>query len=366
VKRVKKIYEKALTDKKGPGFNEKIGWLYSPLTLSADERARSESLTVDSDEAKPDEKAPATPPVAKTLFGSGTGFVVSSNYILSNRHVARGGTSYGLLQPKADAKELPATVVAVADDLDLALFKCEGLAAPEVGLNIEPPRRASDVLVLGFPFGEALGSSIKAVRGTVFGFDDDAKQKIMMYEASTNPGNSGGPVCDESGRVVAVHFAGLNLNAIDKGAGKLGMGVPIKTAMPFINKELPDLKPNEGSGKLEWPEIDRRISESVVLIKLYVENLPIVQKPPTSRSSNVLEDRTCTGCKGRGKVACPVKGCFKGSVAEFETSYSVNGVGAGAQVLQWQTPRNRACRGCQGAGVVDCPHCADGLDSSLK
>ena len=53
-------------------------------------------------------------------------------------------------------------------------------------------------------------------------------------------------------------------------------------------------------------------------------------------------------------------------VAAFESTARRGGVGAGAQVLQWQTPRNRACRGCSGAGVIDCPHCANGLDPSLK
>src|SRR4029077_15635792 len=98
------------------------------------------------------------------------------------------------------------------------------------------------ILVLGFPFGDALGSSIKAVRGTVFGFDDVVKRQIMMYEANTNPGNSGGPICDNTGRGVAVHFAGLNLAAAERGAGKLGMGIPIEVALPFLRQSLPDLK----------------------------------------------------------------------------------------------------------------------------
>jgi hypothetical protein len=87
---------------------------------------------------------------------------------------------------------------------------------------------------------------------------------------------------------------------------------------------------------------------------------------PTAQAPNVFEDRTCTACKGRSKIPCPVQGCFKGSVADFEMSYSINGVGRGAQVLQWPTPRNRACTGCRGAGVIDCPHCDTGLDPGLK
>src|SRR5262249_17744369 len=145
-------------------------------------------------------------------------------------------------------------------------------------------------------------------------------------------------------------FAGLNLAAIERGAGKMGMGVPIEAALPFLSKSLPDLKPEEAGEKLEWPDIDAAISKSVVLMKLYSETLPMVEKPPTATSVNVFEDCTCTACKGRAQIPCRVKGCYKGSVAEFESSYTINGVVAGAQVLKWETPRNRACKGCGGAG----------------
>jgi S1-C subfamily serine protease len=364
-KRGKRMYEKAVADKKGPPTNEKTGWLYAPVALSVEERERSQT-------PKQQDAAPgndARPQVKRALAGFGTGFVVQAGYVVSNRHVAKAGTSYGVYQPAANPGEAPqefdATLTALGDDLDLALFRCEPLPAPAVKLNGQPPRRTSEILVLGFPFGDQLGASLKAVRGTVFGFENDATREIMMYEATTNPGNSGGPVCDNTGRVVAVHFAGLNLAAAERGAGKMGMGVPIQAALPFLTRTLPDLTTEDAGEKLEWPDIDAAISKSVVLMKLYAETLPLVERPPTAKSINVFEDCTCTACKGRAKVPCPIKGCYKGSVAEFESSYSINGVGAGAQVLKWETPRNRACRGCRGAGVIDCPHCANGLDPAL-
>ena len=32
---------------------------------------------------------------------------------------------------------------------------------------------------------------------------------VYQHTAGTNPGNSGGPVCDYRGRVIAVHYAGI-------------------------------------------------------------------------------------------------------------------------------------------------------------
>src|SRR5262249_52455803 len=187
------------------------------------------------------------------------GFFVSQGYVLSNKHVAEGGTSYRVLHPGAAAKEFDATVVSVADELDLALFKCEAPEMPAVTLNAETPKRSSEILVLGFPFGEMLGASVKSVRGSVFGFDDDVTRRMMMYTAQTNPGNSGGPVCDNTGRVIAVHFAGLNLAQVERGTGKLGAGIPIEVAMPFLKGTLPDLAAADAGGTLDWPAIDERV-----------------------------------------------------------------------------------------------------------
>ena len=298
-------------------------------------------------------------------MGSGTGFVIHPGYVVSNRHVAQAGSSFGIVQP-GDAKvEYAASVVAIADDLDLALFRCEPLAAPAVGLNGDAPRRGSEVMVLGFPFSDVLGKSLKAVRGSIFGFDDDAKRQMVMYEASTNPGNSGGPVCDNTGRVIAIHFAGANLAALNRGAGKFGLGVPVECALPFVRKSLPDLETAAVGEKLEWPDIDENVSKSVVLVKLYVKTLAFApQSQGDKKIADIFEDRTCVACKGRGRMPC--RNCFKGSVTVFESSYSISGVGAGAQVLKWDTPRSKSCPRCRGAGVIDCPHCQDGSDPSPK
>jgi S1-C subfamily serine protease len=363
MKRASKLYEKALAQKKGPPSNEKTGWLYSPLALSANERERAQPAVIVEDDDAPNGKPEAKQKARRTFCGSGTGFVISPGYVLSNRHVAAGGTSFRMRRPGQDVQEHEATLVALCDDHDLALFKCEALPAAAVPLNIELPRRASEVMVLGFPFGNDLGDSLKSVRGTVFGFDNGS----LLINAMVNPGNSGGPICNESGQVVAVIYAKRILKALDPiGSGELGYGIPVAAAMPFLTKMIADLQPVGDEPKLGWPEVDERIGASVVMVKMYVENLPIFGNPPTSKTINPFEDCTCTACKGRSKVPCPVTGCFKGSVAEFEASYMVSGVGAGAQVLQWPKPRDRACPGCRGAGVIDCPHCKDGLDLNLR
>jgi S1-C subfamily serine protease len=369
-KRSATIVDRALAEKKGPGYDQKRGWLYTPVPLPPEERERSGASADDDDNSsgeagkKQDEKR-GEPKRPRVLVGSGTGFVIRPGYILSNRHVAQGGSAYRILQPGNANFEHDATVVAIADDLDLAIFRCEPLAAPAVKLNGDSPRRGSEIMVLGFPFSDVLGSSLKAVRGTIFGFEDDTKRRAVMYEATTNPGNSGGPVCDNTGRVVAVHFAGANLAALNRGGGKFGLGVPVECALPFLQKSLPDLATERTGEKLEWPDIDEKISKSVVLVKLYEYALAFAPPPQADQKlASPFEDRTCVACKGRSTVPCP--NCYKGSVTVFESMYTVSGAGRGAQVVKWDVPRPKTCIGCRGAGVVDCPHCQDGFDPSLR
>lgn len=369
-KRASTIFDKAVADKKGPGYDLKQGWLYTPVPLPPEERERAVAPAATeeekpADDAKPDDAKKEVRKRPRVLVGSGTGFVVQPGYILSNRHVAQAGSSFGIVLAGDSKVEHAASVVEVASDLDLALFRCEGLEAPAVKLNGDSPRRGSEVMVLGFPFSDVLGSSLKAVRGSIYGFEDDVKKQAVMYEATTNPGNSGGPVCDNTGRVVAVHYAGANLAVLNRGSGKFGVGVPVACALPFVQKSLPELTPVPAGEKLEWPDIDESVGKSVVLVKLYADTLAFTPPPAGDQKvGNIFEDRTCVACKGRSKLPC--RNCFKGSTTVFESSYTISGVGPGAQVLKWETPRSKACPGCRGEGVIDCPHCQNGIDPTLR
>ena len=359
--RAKKLYEKAVDEKKGPPSEPTVGWLYSKLTLPADERERSELSTASEAQAAGDAK----PRVVLIEVGSGTGFVIHPGYVLTNRHVAQAGTSYLIADPILPETTHVATVQAVCKDFDLAVLRCESLRAPPVVLNSQPIGRGTDVMILGFPRSDLLGRTLKSLRGSIFGYLDDQNRDTVLYEAPTNPGNSGGPVCDATGNVIAVHFVGIELR--DRLAGKFGGGIPVEKGVPFLQQSLPEITFVAGSGKkLDWPEVDRLVSQSTVFIRLFDRSLPFVEKPPTQKGTNVFEDRTCVVCKGRMKVPCPVKGCYRGSVSDFEQSFMVVDQGYGQSAVRFQKPKLASCSGCRGAGMVDCPHCRDGTDPRLR
>ncbi len=67
----------------------------------------------------------------------------------------------------------------------------------------------------GFPFGNNVSSTLKFTQGivsSVAGLGNDYSQ--IQIDAALQPGNSGGPILDEYGNVVAVAVAKLSLEKI--------------------------------------------------------------------------------------------------------------------------------------------------------
>jgi serine protease Do len=54
---------------------------------------------------------------------------------------------------------------------------------------------------------------------------------VYQHTAGTNPGNSGGPVCDGRGRIIGVHYAGRK----DVQGGNFA--VPIKYGIKLMGTE---------------------------------------------------------------------------------------------------------------------------------
>lgn len=348
VKRATSLYVRAIEQKKGEAVDVHRGWLYCPLCLSTTEQQRSSPPKSDQ----------------KVYVGSGTGFVVHAQYVLTNRHVADGSEALSIVDPKQPGKEYAATVVAISKDHDLAILRCDQLIAPAVTLHPQLPARSSDVLVLGYPLASILGSSQKSVRGPVYGLKNN--DSVVLYEAATNPGNSGGPVCDNTGTVVAVHFAGIDLSVIERSDGKLGCGIPTTVAIPFVQEHLPELVPKKLDTVLSWPEVDAKVSQSTVMIKIFQSPVEISAKRQDAGQHSVYEDRSCSVCRGRARIPCQVRGCARGASAASETTQSFERVGDGKSVIIESKTKTLPCRQCGGSGFVDCPGCANGMDPKLR
>ena len=324
-------YTELVASGKFKATNPEVGWLF----LMIEESALDFSLK-DDDENKAAEKKPVRPETNDdgVVVGGGTGFVVHPGYVMTNAHVAVDDAVFEI--QTADGKRLRATRVSKAHDADLALLKCEELAAPPLILATDIAPRGTDIMLLGFPEMFSLGATLKATRGSISSIPDAQSDDAYLYDAVTNSGNSGGPVCDATGTVIAVHFAGVNT------ASRYGSGIASAKARAFLAAALPEAQTATASkDKLEWPAVDAKVSPSTVLIWVRKKNAVAAQ---SNVGSDVMELPICLFCGGARGIRCVAPGCAKMRVARGSSN----------------------CRTCGGRGVVECQVCEGlGVDAQL-
>lgn len=145
----------------------------------------------------------------KDELSTGTGFFVSrTGHILTNHHVVEGCKSVQVT--RIGATQEPARVLAQDQTNDLALLKVND--PPETVPTFAPRARIGEnIYVFGFPLAGLLATSGNFTVGNVTataGLNDDSR--MVQISAPVQPGNSGGPLLDQSGKVVGVVVSKLN------------------------------------------------------------------------------------------------------------------------------------------------------------
>jgi S1-C subfamily serine protease len=136
------------------------------------------------------------------LLGTGTSFFVSSDgYLLTNHHVVGGCEQMLILT--ADG-EYPARVVDSNQEVDLALLKVDKSGMPFAPFAAWLPEPGDTAYAVGYPLlGELRG--IKISDGIVSGLSGQGGDETrLQLSVPLQPGNSGGPVLDETGLVIGV------------------------------------------------------------------------------------------------------------------------------------------------------------------
>ncbi len=106
-------------------------------------------------------------------------------------------------------KEYEATVIVSDQKNDLAIIKIENLDGSLQNIPYAIKNELSDVgeniFVLGYPLRATMGDEIKLTNGLISsrtGYQGDVT--LYQISAPTQPGNSGGPMVDQSGNVIGI------------------------------------------------------------------------------------------------------------------------------------------------------------------
>ncbi len=212
--------------------------------------------------------------------GFGTGFFISNDgYLLTNHHVIQNASSITITL--SDRRELDATVVGSDERTDVALLKVSGNNFPALPLgDSEDLKVGAPVLAIGSPFGYDLSVTSGIVSAKSRNMRNESNVPFIQTDVALNPGNSGGPLFDQSGKVV-----GINSRIFSGTGGYMGLSfsIPIDFAMDIVDQ----LK---GTGKVEraylgvFPQdIDRNLAEVYGLSK--PEGALITRVSPDSAAS---------------------------------------------------------------------------------
>ncbi len=363
------LYAKIIAEGKTPEANLSKGWLHMQPVLPDAEQ-----------EPTPQQKASGARAEGFVRCFSGTGFAVGRGHVLTNRHVVYPQESgYGVadqvrvIDPRDPAKkrELVGKVVALADDSDLALLHFPGLDAAALPLRKDTADLGSEVMILGYPQATILGTSLKATTGIVSGLPDPTRREesadCYLFDATSDSGNSGGPVVDKTGRVIGVLTFILLINA------DLSGGVPATRAAEFIEQHVPGLLVNQNppaDPHGDWSTVVKSAQPSVFQLSVcYQSGVPALTAAAGKSKirRDAMEDYTCAVCSGAASVDCSNPKCRNGEVRVQYTEMVP--ILTGAPVRRVMTPvkkyRNDPCEFCNGKGKVDCQDCVLGIDTSL-
>jgi len=195
--------------------------------------------------------------------GAGSGFIIDgSGIIVTSHHVVKGADSVTVTLQ--DGRKLEAEVAGVDPKTDLALLEVEAadeLPVVEFG-NSDRTRVGDWVVAVGNPFG--LGGTVTAgiVSGRGRDIGSGPYDDFLQVDAPINRGSSGGPLFDNTGRVV-----GVNTAIFSPTGGNIGIGfaIPANVAKPVIESLRTDGKVERGWLGVQIQHIDETLAEALGL-----------------------------------------------------------------------------------------------------
>ncbi|MBI5356899.1 trypsin-like peptidase domain-containing protein [Candidatus Collierbacteria bacterium] len=207
----------------------------------------------------------------------GTGFVIDSGLVVTNKHVvASTGGKYRVITK--DDKEFQVNKIYRDPTNDIAILKVDGMSAPAVRLGDSGNLKVGQfVIAIGTALGEfrhtvttgvisGLGRGIQA--GDPFGGNAEQLDNVIQTDAAINPGNSGGPLLNSLGEVIGINVA------VAQGSQNIGFALPINSVKEVVDSF-------QKTGQFERPFLGvryRMISQKTALLNdvpqgAYVEDV---------------------------------------------------------------------------------------------
>ena len=269
---------------------------------------------------------------------TGTGFIYKINgnktYIITNNHVIADGDAIQIEFNDSD-KKIDATIVGGDKYADIAVLTIptkEDYAPVEIGNN-EVLKLGDTIFTVGTPMGENYKGTV--TKGILSGKDRmvdvsvstsaaaDYYMKVIQIDAAVNPGNSGGPLCDVSGKVIGV----ISLKIVEDRVEGMGFAIPIEDALKYANII-------ETGGSITRPYIGISMLELSQEYYLWQNRITIPEEAEDGVAVITVEKGSAAEKAGlkKGDIIFEINGEHTGSIAEFRYELYKHGVGETIEV----------------------------------
>lgn len=169
--------------------------------------------------------------------GGGSGFIISSDgYIVTNHHVVDEADEVNVRL--TDKREFKAKVVGKDQRTDIAILKIDATGLRPVKLGDPSALRIGEwVAAIGQPLGfeTTLTTGVVSAKARASRGGDRTGDLVpfIQHDAAVNPGNSGGPLFNSRGEVVAVNSM---IATFSGGFQGISFAIPIDLAMDVVGQ----------------------------------------------------------------------------------------------------------------------------------
>jgi S1-C subfamily serine protease len=165
--------------------------------------------------------------------GSGSGFLISDDgYLLTNHHVV--GAAKVVKIKWADGSESVGQVIRSDPRRDVALVKADAGSRAALGLRHTAAQQGETVYAIGSPLGDRFQNTMS--KGIVSALRNQQGLAYIQSDVMVNHGSSGGPLLDETGRVIGLTASGQVINGAPVG---INFFIPIDDALKTLNLTAP-------------------------------------------------------------------------------------------------------------------------------
>jgi S1-C subfamily serine protease len=174
------------------------------------------------------------------LAGTGSGFFIGPDRVLTNFHVA-GSCKALTVGNNREGQEADAELVAGEAGVDLAVLSTTGAGETPALFDTDTPLESGvHLAIVGYPaFGRPVLDA-QLEQASVMDSDALGDRRFYSFIGAVRGGNSGGPALDEKGAVVGVVTAKINTPAMYRKTGILikdiGFAIPNGTIFDFLRR----------------------------------------------------------------------------------------------------------------------------------